>query len=101
MKYKVLVLGLQAKRKTPYKSGDVVDESGFFENSVDKLISGGYIKAVGEVEVSKPVEVDNTTEVEGFDEITVKELKSILDEKQIVYSPVAKKAELYELYKNS
>lgn len=66
--FKVIALSCSGKGKRIYSSGDVVDESGFPENTADELVKNGFIQEVKSKEIkeeAKEVEPTEPSETEG------------------------------------
>lgn len=84
MEYKVIALSVGGLGNKVFKHGDIVTELNFETNTAQKLVDGGFLE---------PIE---TTEIT-IETYSVKELKSMLDEKGIEYSKTATKIELFEL----
>lgn len=84
----IIVQGLKKYR------GMMVNEDLFPKGHVDILLSKEQLTLSG-------VEYPNNRVILAYDNITVPELKSYLDDKNVSYPGTAKKTDLYELYKNT
>lgn len=52
--FKVIALSCSGKGKRIYSSGDVVDESGFPEGTIEELIAGNFIIQIQKNEIELP-----------------------------------------------
>jgi hypothetical protein len=105
--YKVACLAVGGLNKKIFEFGDVVSENQFPSGNAEKLVESGHLVRIGESvevksEVVKTVEVksDDIKPIEvkpAYNKISVDEIKAILTAREIDFSNVSKKSDLYAL----